>query len=159
MKNWPNICKDTWVGIINGEGKLGKTIFVVNPIYFCLWHVFCQKNCTQVNPNLINFMFSRNVFEILSTKAAFDCLFSLCLYLFSPSCLNLNLKRFNLNLSISITSKQFWASRQLKWAPDAKAVKTFQQQFCLPGSAECHCKWFVSASLCLCEEGEQTYLI
>ena len=29
--------------IINGEGKLGKTIFVVNPIYFCLWHVFCQK--------------------------------------------------------------------------------------------------------------------
>ena len=65
------------------------------------------KNCTQINPNLINFMFRRNVFEILSTTA-FYCRHSLCLYLFSPSGLNLNLKRFKLNLSISITSKH-WA--------------------------------------------------
>ena len=148
----------TWMGSSNWN--MEKQFSLLIP-FTSVCGMLSAKNCTQINPNLINFMLKGNVFEILSTTAFL--LSAFIVSLFSPSCSNLNLKRFKLNLSISITSKHWTDS--LSGAVMQNFQTTISLLFartrrlnCLPGSAEGHCKWFVSASLCLWEDKEHKFL-
>ena len=85
-------------------------------------------------------MFSRNVLKYFST-IGFDCLHSLCLYLLFLSCLNLNLKRFKLNLSFACRSKQCricWSWRkQTVWVGECWGWENLSTKISLQFAMQC----------------------
>ena len=75
------------------------------------------KNCTQINPNLINFMLKRNVFEILSTTAFLLSAFIVSLFIFS---LMLEFKFEKIQVKLKYLYHEQTLNRQLEWRCDAK---------------------------------------
>ncbi len=129
MKHWPNICTDTWMGTMNWN--MEKQFSLLIP-FTSVCGMLSAKNCTQINPNLINFMFRRNVFEILSTTS-FYCvhlLFIVSLKIFSLR-LEFKFEKIQVKLKYLYHTSKHWADS----SSAGLGCKTFQQQscFCLRG--------------------------
>ena len=137
--------------------ETGKTaIFSVNPIYFCLWQAFCGKTALRLNPKLIIFHVEQKCLKYFST-IGFDCLHLLCLYLLFLSSLNLNLKRFKLNLSISSRSKQCricWSWKgpdQTGWVGECWGCENLSKTIPLQSAIFTCLRWMSLQVICFCK--------
>ena len=107
-------------------------------------------------------MFSRNVLKYFST-IGFDCLHSLCLYLLFLSCLNLNLKRFKLNLSFACRSKQCricWSWReQTVWVGECWGWENLSTKISLQFAMQMHTclRWMSLQVICFCKSRSLTW--